>query len=131
MASRRKNAEAELKRRIAEAKAIRDPFLTVLSSFELKELATLEARGELRVLHLSETDWTKFKEAFTYDTNAIEGSFVKVKEVKDILQNRGWPEDKSKEDIAETYGVAEGVEYIRRTDEHISLKLIKNITKNI
>jgi Fic family protein len=127
LASIRKNAEAELKRRIAEAKAIHDPFLTVLSSFELKELATLEARGELHVHHLSETDWTKFKEAFTYDTNAIEGSFVEVKEVKDILQNKGWPEDKSKEDIAETYGVAEGVEYIRRTDEHISLKLIKKL----
>ena len=71
MESRRKNAEPELKQRIAEAKAIRDPFLTVLSTFELRELATLEARGELRVRHLSETDWTKFKEAFTYDTNAI------------------------------------------------------------
>ena len=127
LASRRKNAEAELKRRLAKAKAIRDPFLTVLSSFELKELATLEARGELRVRHLSETDWTKFKEAFTYDTNAIEGSFVEVKEVKDILQNKGWPEDKSKEDIAETYGVAEAVDYIRTTDEHISLKLIKKL----
>jgi Fic family protein len=127
LASRRKNAEAELKRRIAEAKAIRDPFLTVLSSFELKELATLEARGKLRVRHLSETDWTTFKEAFTYDTNAIEGSFVEAKEVKDILRDKGWPEDKSKEDIAETYGVAKAVDYIRTTDEHISLKLIKKL----
>jgi Fic family protein len=124
---RRKNAEEELKQRITRAKAIRDPFLTVLSSFEQKELATLEARGELSVRHLSETDWIKFKEAFTYDTNAIEGSFVEVREVTDILQNRGWPEDKSKEDIAETYGVAEAVDYIRTTHEHISLKLIKKL----
>jgi len=124
---KRKSAEAELKRRVAEAKAIRDPFSTVLSSFELKELAHLEARGELRVRHLSEADWTKFKEAFTYDTNAIEGSTIEVKEVKDILQNKGWPEDKTKEAIAETYGVAEAVDYIRKTDEHISLKLIKEL----
>lgn len=124
LALRRKDAEAELKRKIEEAKAIRDPFLTVLSSFEMKELSTLEARGELCVRHLSELDWTKFKEAFTYDTNAIEGSFVDAREVKEILQNRGWPEDKSKEDIAETYGVAEAVDFIRKTNEHISLKLI-------
>jgi Fic family protein len=124
---RKKNAEAELKRRITEAKVIRDPFLTVLSSVELKELATLEARGELRVRHLSETDWTKFKQTFTYNTNAIEGSRVDAKEVKDILQNKGWPQDKSKEDIAETFGVAEAVDYIRTTDERISLELIKEL----
>lgn len=125
--SKRKTAETELKRRIAQAKEIHDPFITTLSPFELKQLATLEARGELRVRHLSELDWNRFKEAFTYDTNAIEGSFVEAKEVKDILQNRGWPEDKTKEDIAETYGVAEAVDYIRRTDEHVSLKLIKKL----
>lgn len=125
--SKRKTAETELKRRIAKTKEIHDPFVTALSPFELNELATLEARGELRVRHLSEFDWNRFKEAFTYDTNAIEGSFVEAKEVKDILQNRGWPEDKTKEDIAETYGVAEAVDYIRRTDEHVSLKLVKKL----
>jgi Fic family protein len=124
---RRKNAEPELKQRLAEAKAIRDPFFTILSTFELKELATLEAHGELCVRHLSETDWTRFKEAFTYDTNAIEGSLVDVREVKKILQNKGWPEDKGKGDIAETYGVADAVDYIRTADEHISIKLIKKL----
>ena len=127
LALKRKDAEAELKRRVEEAKKIRDPFLTVLSSFELRELSTLEASGELRVRHLSELDWTRFKEAFTYDTNAIEGSFVNAKEVEEILQNKGWPGDKSKEDIAETHGVAEAVDYIRKTDEHVSLKLLKDL----
>lgn len=127
IAARRKNAEDELKLRISEAKEIRDPFLTVLSSIEIKELATLGARGELHVRHLSEADWTKFKEAFTYDTNAIEGSRVEVREVKNILQEGRWPEDKSKEDIAETYGVAEAVDYIRKTSEHVSLELIKEL----
>jgi Fic family protein len=124
---KRKSAEAELKRRIVEAREIHDPFITALSPFELKELATLEARGELGVRHLSELDWNRFKEAFTYDTNAIEGSLVEAKEVKEILRNRSWPEDKNKEDISETYGVAEAVDYIRRTNEHVSLKLIKEL----
>jgi Fic family protein len=98
-----------------------------LSPSDLKELETLEASGELRVLHLSELDWDKFKEAFTYDTNAIEGSLVEAKEVVDILGKRKWPKDRSKEDISETYGVAEAVDYIRKTDEHVSLKLIKEL----
>ncbi|XHH08675.1 MAG: Fic family protein [Candidatus Bathyarchaeia archaeon] len=124
---RAKNAETELQKRAEEAKAIRDPFLTVLSPVELKELKTLEARGELHVRHLSEVDWTKFKEAFTYNTNAIEGSRIDALEVQNILENQGWPQDKSKEDIAETLGVAEAVDYIRTIDEHISLKLIKEL----
>jgi Fic family protein len=123
----KKNAEAELKQRVKEAKAIRDPFLTVLSPIELKELETLEARGELRVRHLSESDWTKFKENFTYDTNAIEGSRIEINEVKDILENKGWPQDKGKEDIAETFGVSDAVDYIRSTNEHISLELIREL----
>lgn len=125
--SKRKHAEVELKKRIVEARAIHDPFITVLSASDMKELETLEARGELRVLHLSELDWDKFKEAFTYDTNAIEGSLVEAKEVEEILKKRRWPEDKSKEDISETYGVAEAVDYIRKTNEHVSLKLMQEL----
>jgi fido (protein-threonine AMPylation protein) len=124
---RAKNAETELQKRVEEAKAIRDPFLTVLSPVELKELKTLEARGDLYVRHLSEAGWTKFKETFTYNTNAIEGSRINASEVQNILENQGWPQDKSKEDIAETLGVAEAVDYIRTVDEHVSLKLIKEL----
>lgn len=124
---RAKNAETALQKRVEEAKAIHDPFLTVLSPIELKELETLENRGELHVRHLSEADWTKFKETFTYNTNAIEGSRVNASEVQNILENHGWPQDKSKEDIAETFGVAEAVDYVRTTDEHVSLRLIKEL----
>ena len=124
---KRKRAETELRKRLEERRAIRDPFIMALSPSDLKELETLEASGELRVLHLSELDWDKFKEAFTYDTNAIEGSLVEAKEVVDILGKRKWPKDRSKEDISETYGVAEAVDYIRKTDEHVSLKLIKEL----
>lgn len=38
-----------------------------------------------------------------------------------------WPADKSKEDISETYGVAEAVGYIRTTKDHLSLELMKKL----
>ncbi|MFH0817865.1 MAG: Fic family protein [Candidatus Micrarchaeota archaeon] len=125
--AKRKDAEKRLEERLEKSQAIRDPYVSALSPSELKELETLETRGELRVLHLSEMDWTKFKEAFTYDTNAIEGSRVEAKEVVDILEKQKWPKDKTKEDISETYGVAEAVDYTRKTREHVSLKLIKEL----
>lgn len=124
---KRKQAEVELKKRLKKSKAVRDPYITAPSPSDLKKIETLQARGELRVLHLSEPDWDRFKEAFTYDTNAIEGSQIEAKEVAEILRKRKWPDNKSKEDISETYGVAEAVDYIRRTDEHVSLKLIKEL----
>jgi len=79
------------------------------------------------IRHLSELDWERFKEAFTYDTNAIEGSLVEAQEVTEILRKRQWPNDRSKEDISETYGVSEAVDYIRKTKEHVSLKLVEEL----
>jgi Fic family protein len=124
---KRKQAEVKLKAKLNEKQAICDPYITVLSSSDLKELETLEARGGLRIFHLPELDWNRFKEAFTYDTNAIEGSQIGAKEVKEILRERKWPEGKSIWDISETYGVAEAVDYIRRTDDHVSVKLMKTL----
>jgi len=129
LAIKRKSAEIRLKQRIHEAKAINDPFMTALSPSEIEELASIEARGELQVQHLSESDWDKFKEAFTYNTNAIEGSMIKANEVADILRKGQWPNAKSKEDISETYGVSEAIDYIRGRSEHVSLKLIKDLHK--
>ena len=69
----------------------------------------------------------QFTELFTYSTNAIEGSELNQKEVKEILEENKWPRDIEKGDISETYGVAEAVEHIRKTKEHISIKLIKKL----
>jgi Fic family protein len=128
---KRKQAESKLKKRLQESRAIRDPYITVLSPADMEKLETLQAQGELQILHLSELDWDRFKEAFTYDTNAIEGSQVEAKEVIEILRKSKWPEGTSKEDISETYGVAEAIDYIRKTNEHISIKLIKDLHKTV
>jgi Fic family protein len=124
--SKRKLAEKKIKQRLSAAKIIHGPYETALSPAEVEELRTLEAKGRIKMLHLSEGDWLKFTEAFTYDTNAIEGSTVTDKEVVNILEKNKWPE-KPKEEISETYGVAEAVKRIRKTKEHISLELIKEL----
>ncbi len=126
---KRKYAEDILKKRIETLEFIHDPFYAVLSAEELEELKSLEPKGDIKILHLTEQDWTKFTQMFTYDTNAIEGSTVTVSEVIGILKEDKWPGDKDKGEISETYGVAEAVNFIRKTRDHISLNLMKELHK--
>jgi Fic family protein len=126
---KRGKAEKILKERMEKYKVIHDPFYVALSPLELEELKTLEAREEIKIFHLNEKDWFKFTKLFTYDTNAIEGSTVTVSEVGDILEKSKWPEKRTKWEISETYGVAEAIKHIRKTREHISLNLIKQLHK--
>ena len=101
------SGEIKLLGRIHNLKEIEDPYLTILSKDELEELKKLDSKAAIKLQHLSEENWQKFTEIFTYNTNAIEGSAVEDSEVKDILENNKWP-DRSKEDISETIGVAQG-----------------------
>jgi len=132
-------SKEELKERISKAKKIileeinqykiiSDPLKTPLSDDEIKFIEKLEINQKLRVFHLSEKQWELFSELFTYNTNAIEGSELDQKEVKEILEKDKWPK-KSKEDIAETYGVDKAIDYIRKTKEHISIELILELHK--
>ncbi|MBU0527794.1 Fic family protein [Candidatus Micrarchaeota archaeon] len=126
--SKRNAAESRLEIMLRDIGSISDPYKTVLSNDEKEELNTLIVNGKINIHHLSEDNWLKFTEAFTYDTNAIEGSTVSENEVKGILEKNQWP-DKEKWEISETYGVAGAVSYVRKANEHLSLKLIKKLHK--
>ncbi|MBU4283740.1 MAG: Fic family protein [Nanoarchaeota archaeon] len=125
---RKQIAEKLILEEIHKYNIIKDPLHFELSKEEIKEIKALEAEIPLKISHLSEKDWQSFSEIFTYNTNAIEGSRLNQKEVNDLLEKDKWPE-KSKEDIAEAYGVDEAIRFIRGTKEHISIALIKKIHK--
>ncbi|HIH32242.1 TPA: Fic family protein [Candidatus Woesearchaeota archaeon] len=125
----RKNiAEKLILEEIHKYNIISDPLQVQLSQKEIEEIKKLQAQIPLKISHLSKEDWETFSKIFTYNTNAIEGSKLNAKEVKDLLEADKWP-DKSKEDIAEAYGVDEAIRYIRTNKEHISVELIKRIHK--
>lgn len=123
---KRKESEAKINDRISRLREIPDPYKVALSDSELNELKGLSSKGKIKRSHLSEEEWLKFTETFTYDTNAIEGSTVEQNEVVNILEKNKWP-DKSKEEISETLGVAEAVTYVRSTKEELSIELIKEL----
>ncbi|MFH0973428.1 MAG: Fic family protein [Candidatus Micrarchaeota archaeon] len=128
LAERRKNAEKKLAAKLAAAKRVSDPLKTALSPSELAEIKNLafKAKAEVKITRLSEAEWLQFTEAFTFDTNAIEGSSVASKEVDEILEKDKWP-DKPKNDISETYGVAKAIGFIRKTSDGVSLPLVLEI----
>jgi len=121
-------AEKLILEEIHKYKIIQDPLKIELSKEEIFSIKKLEKEIPIKISHLSEIDWKKFSKIFSYNTNAIEGSKLNQKEVTDILDYDKWP-NKSKEDIAEAYGVNEAIRFIRKTKEHISLELIKKIHK--
>ncbi len=125
---RQEKAEKLILEEINEYKIIKDPLNTPLAIEEIKFIENLEKSQKLKVFHLSEKQWELFSELFTYNTNAIEGSELNSKEVKEILEKNVWPK-KSKGDIAETYGVNDAIKFIRNTKLHISLELIKELHK--
>lgn len=117
----RKKAEKEIEEQI-QAK-------TDLLKFSLtrKEIEKLnEYDREIEIIHLDVADWKVFTEKFVFNTNAIEGSQVTLDEVHDILQHR---EHGTTFDEKEALGVAKAVDFIKKTDEELSIELIKKLHK--
>ncbi len=125
---RKEIAEKLILEEIHKYNIIKDPLDFELSHKEIESIKKQELEIPLKIAHLSEQDWKLFSEIFTYHTNAIEGSKLNQKEVRNILEKDKWP-DKSKEDIAEAYGVDEAIRFIRGAKEHISIELIQKIHK--
>lgn len=121
-------AEKIILEEIEQYKIIKDPLKVPLSNKEIELIKNLEKSQKLRIIHLSERQWKLFSELFSYSTNAIEGSEITKKEAEDILERDKWPE-KSKQDIAEIYGVDNAIKFIRKTKTHLSIKLIKDLHK--
>ena len=121
-------AEKIIIEEIEQYKIIKDPLKIPLSKKDIRLIENLEKNKKLKIIHLSEEQWKTFSELFSYNTNAIEGSEITRKEVKDILGKGKWPK-KSKQDIAETYGVNDAIKFIRKTREHISIKFVLDLHK--
>ncbi len=127
IAKKRVDAERSIREQLRLYRKISDPLHTVLSESEIQNIKTLIAKGDIRVRHLSDAEWKVFTRDFVYDTNAIEGSTVTASEVREIIEKDRWPEERTREEISETYGVADAVAFIRKTRDHVSLGLMKRL----
>lgn len=118
--------EKQLLQRINARKKITNPFVGVIDEEELEVIKDLEQKAGFSVFHLSEEEWERFTQLFTYNTNAIEGSELTQKEVIEALEDKPIP-DKPEEDISEAHGVDSAIDYIRKSNPGFSIKLIKKL----
>ncbi|PIO07897.1 Fic family protein [Candidatus Pacearchaeota archaeon CG10_big_fil_rev_8_21_14_0_10_34_12] len=95
-----------------------DVFFFTLTKKQVESLN--KYNDKIKVINLSKKEWIDFTEDFVYNTNAIEGSTVSEDEVSEILNKK---KVKTEEEI-ETKGVANAVDYIRKTKEDLSLNLM-------
>jgi Fic family protein len=93
-----------------------------LSRQEIEQYKKLEK--PIKIEHLQRLNWLRFTENFTYNTNAIEGSTVALDEARDLIEHKENPRDA---DETETLGVAEAVDYIRKTKSKLDVFLIKKL----
>ena len=131
LSERQLRAKDLLSQQLNSFKIIRSPINYKFSKREQELVKKLKDKAKLKVIHLTEQDWDRFTELFTYNTNAIEGGTITQEEVFDILAQNKWPHTKPKEDISETYGVAEAIRFIRKTKEHLSLDLMLELHRII
>ncbi len=116
----REEAKKELKKEIKQIRI--EIFNFTLKSEEVDKLNNL---SEVEIKHLDKSDWKKFEEDFVYNTNAIEGSTVRLDEVKTILQKKPKTTDPEEK---ETINVLEAIEFIKNNqDRDLSLGLIKKL----
>lgn len=118
---KKKKAEIILKERIESIK-------TQVFDFSLsdKEIDSLNRYSDkIKIHHFEDKEWENFTEEFIYNTNAIEGSTVLKDEVHVILQKKSTDNP----DEIETKGVQKAINFIRDTDEDLTLKLILKIHK--
>jgi len=118
----KKRAKEELMPVLEELKT--EIFNFSLTKNQIKRLNLYE--NKIKISHLENINWERFTREFIYNTNAIEGSTVRLNEVKRLLKKERKPEDN--EEI-ETNNVAKAVEFIRKTKEDLSLNFIKKIHK--
>ncbi len=128
---RQTKARELLVQQLNSFKIVRSPINYKFNKRDEEMIKSLKRHARLKVMHLSEKDWGEFTELFTYNTNAIEGSTITQEEVFDILGANKWPFSKPKEDISETYGVAEAIKFIRKTKVPISLELMLELHRII
>ena len=125
--------DKELEKKTGYAKEfilkIIEEYSTEIFNFKLtkKQIEKLnEYDKQIKIHHLSDLNWKLFTEEFVYNTNAIEGSGVEFKGVKDLLENKKYAKSSDEE---ETQNVARAVKFIRTTKEDLSIELIKKIHK--
>jgi Fic family protein len=104
---------------ILEQIKARSPFEFELSKEQIAQFKEYDKKMD--IVHLQKVDWDRFTKEFTYNTNAIEGSTVALKEVEALVDRIEKPQSY---DELETINVAKAIDHVKATKDKLSLNLI-------
>ncbi len=122
-------AESGLRKKISKAKAIKK--IVRLDAPSLKELAEIKSGYHKIIRKLSPIEYGVIEKQhlirFTFNTNAIEGSTISLKETAHILEDNIAPEGKELREIHETENTKKAYEFMKKYRGKISIRFIKQI----
>jgi Fic family protein len=104
---------------ILEQIKAKSPYEFELSKEEITRFNKYDKKMD--IVHLQKIDWNRFTKEFTYNTNAIEGSTVALKEVEALVDKKEKPQNY---DELETINVAKAIDYVKTTKDKLSLTFI-------
>lgn len=107
---------------LSKIESEKDIFHFKFTREQLKKFESYDHK--IRIEHLQRVDWQQFTENFTYNTNAIEGSYVSYNKVIRILEDNTKPKS---DDEKETVNVAAAVDFIKNANKKLSVELINKI----
>lgn len=128
-----KQAEQGLKDKISETKVIKK--ILRLDATTKKELAEIKKGYQKIIKRLSTVEYQVIEKQhlirFTFNTNAIEGSTITLKETNHILEDGIAPEGKELREIHEIENTKKTYEFMKKYKGQLSAKFIKQIHYNL
>lgn len=124
-----KLAEKHLKEKVREIKKIRK--IAVLDKETIKKLSQIKKSYKNLISSVSNVEYKVIENQelikFTFNTNAIEGSTITLKETSHILEESISPEGKDLREIYEVENTKKAYNFIKKYKKEISLEFIKKI----
>jgi len=124
-----KRAEKHLKEKVNETKKIMS--LAELNPGTIKKLNKIKENYQKLLSSLSKVEYEVIEKQqlirFTFNTNAIEGSTITLKETSHILEDNISPEGKDLREIHEIENTREAYNFMKRYRKKINLGFIKKI----
>lgn len=127
----RKRFEGEVAEKARRRASINSPLKRALEPWENDSIREILETWNQDGIVPSDEDWQHLTGRFVHESNSLEGSTVDIDGVGEILRFDRWPLECSREEIAETYGVARAFEKIRKSKEHISISLVRELHETV
>lgn len=128
-----KNVEKNLKDKVKSIKNVKE--VVVFDKETLKKLQKIKINYQKLISSISNIEYGIIEKDhlinFTFNTNAIEGSTITLKETTHILEDKITPEGKSLREVHEIENTSKAYEFMKEYKGDVSINFIEQIHYNL